>query len=70
VEQNTLTTNVEKCDCLGECGYGPNVMRIIQANDDNASTEKTLINQMRGKDSIYQALGLPLPTETTSSEKE
>ena len=69
MEQNSLSTNVEKCDCLGECGYGPNVMRIIPSNDDEQQAETTLINQMRGNDSIHLALGLPPPPlETTTSE--
>ena len=56
-----LSTRVEKCDCLGECGYGPNVMRVIQNGDNDDEPIKSLINQVRGKDSMYQALGLPPP---------
>ena len=75
VDQNALesTTYVEKCDCLGECGYGPNVMRIIRSSsNDNNEDKTTLINQMRGPDNIYQALGIitpPLPSPSTTPEE-
>lgn len=49
VEEEGLstTTTVERCYCQGECGYGPNVL-----------VDEKLINNVRGRDAVLQALGL------------
>lgn len=78
VEQNALSTQVERCDCFGECGYGPNVMKVIKMSTNNNKVEdeettKTLINQVRGIDAIYPILGISAPptpeSETTTSNE-
>jgi hypothetical protein len=43
----TDAVEVECVDCQGECGYGPNVV-----------VDGTLINGVRGRDAIMQALGI------------
>jgi hypothetical protein len=40
--------NIESCDCLGECGYGPNIL----------VNNIKLINNVRGEEAIRQVLGL------------
>jgi hypothetical protein len=49
VEEEGLatTTTVERCYCQGECGYGPNIV-----------VDDKLINNVRGRDAVLQALGL------------
>lgn len=41
------TVLVEGCDCQGECGYGPNIV-----------VDGKLINGIKGKEAILQALGI------------
>jgi hypothetical protein len=50
---------IESCDCLGECGYGPNILI------DNA----ILINNVRNQEDIRQALGLP-PAVAVAKQEE
>jgi NADH:ubiquinone oxidoreductase subunit E len=49
VEEKGLSDaiSVEGCDCQGECGYGPNVV-----------VDGKLINNVRGREAVLQALGL------------
>jgi len=49
VEENGLTDQiaVEKCDCQGECGYGPNMV-----------VDGKIVNGVRGREAILQALGI------------
>lgn len=44
-EGMSSSTTVERCDCQGECGYGPNIV-----------VDNKLINNVRGRDAIVQAL--------------
>jgi NADH:ubiquinone oxidoreductase subunit E len=43
----TDSVEVECVDCQGECGYGPNVV-----------VDGKLVNGVRGRDAIMQALGI------------
>jgi NADH:ubiquinone oxidoreductase subunit E len=47
VDEKGLSTTVEICDCQGECGYGPNLV-----------VDGKLINGVRGKEAVLQALGV------------
>jgi hypothetical protein len=69
---STTRMVVETCDCLGECGYGPNIMMwTIDNNNDDATTttgtQQQLINQVRGRDAIYQVLGIADPVTTSDN---
>jgi NADH:ubiquinone oxidoreductase subunit E len=46
-EEGLSNTTVERCYCQGECGYGPNIL-----------VDDKLINNVRGRDAVLQALGL------------
>ena len=47
VQEMDLSTTVEGCDCQGECGYGPNLL-----------IDGKLVNSVRGREAVLQALGL------------
>jgi hypothetical protein len=49
---------VEICDCLGECGYGPNLF-----------VDGRLINGVRGRQAVLQALGLAVENKA-GAEKQ
>lgn len=51
-EENLDHVVVESCDCQGECGYGPNVV-----------LNGKIVNGVRGKEAVRQALGLAQPVE-------
>ena len=75
VQDNVISNPImiESCDCLGECGYGPNVMMITQ-NEDSSNNDKILKNHIRGQEAIYQVLGLTpsqsVATTTTSVNEQ
>jgi hypothetical protein len=46
-EQGRSGVDVEVCDCLGECGYGPNLV-----------VDGTIVNGVRGRMAVMQALGI------------
>jgi NADH:ubiquinone oxidoreductase subunit E len=59
-EEQLDIPSIESCDCLGECGYGPNILL------DNA----ILINNVRSQEDIRQALGLPPAVAAVAKPEE
>jgi hypothetical protein len=46
-EHGRSGVDVEVCDCLGECGYGPNLV-----------VDGAIVNGVRGRAAVMQALGI------------
>ena len=55
MDEKGLDTKIVGCDCEGECGYGPNVV-----------INNKIVNGVRGRQAIAQALGVEEIMEVTS----
>lgn len=47
LEEKGVDMEVNKCDCQGECGYGPNIV-----------VDGKLINRVKAREDILEALGI------------
>jgi NADH:ubiquinone oxidoreductase subunit E len=59
VASSTGDVAVEICDCLGECGYGPNLV-----------VDGRLVNGVRGRMAVLNALGLAASASTEMAEAQ
>jgi hypothetical protein len=51
--------DVEVCDCLGECGYGPNLV-----------VDGRIVNGVRGRMAVMQALGMAAVSASSSKAND
>ena len=51
-ESAAPVVDVEICDCLGECGYGPNLV-----------VDGQIVNGVRGRQAVLQALGVAIESQ-------
>ena len=51
-DNNDEPIEVEICDCLGECGYGPNLV-----------VDGQIVNGVRGRQAVLQALGMAVESQ-------
>jgi Thioredoxin-like [2Fe-2S] ferredoxin len=57
--QGNAGVDVEVCDCLGECGYGPNLV-----------VDGRIVNGVRGRMAVMQALGMAAVSASSSTAND